>query len=143
MQIEKLDFKVNQIVCREGDESRDLLFLESGELLVCTVAGTQVKAIATIGPGQFFGELSFFDGKPRSSFVVARTECSVIQFPKTQLLEQLPQWFLDIGRNVTKKIRLLDEVIHSSNIRKYGTGVKPLSIDQQCLIYNAIANLDS
>ena len=77
-----LKVKAYEVVCKEGDPSNDLYFLNSGRLLVCTIKGTQVKAIARIGPGEYLGELSFFDGKSRASYIVALEDSELIQIPK-------------------------------------------------------------
>lgn len=134
-----LDFKQNDIICREGDPSSDLYFLKKGKLLVCTINGTQVKAIARISPGEFIGELSFFDGRPRQSHVVALEPSRVILVPKSEMSPLLPFWFMQVGVNLTKKIRLLDNVIHDSNIRKSGQAEhKPLTIEEQRTIYEIL-----
>ena len=127
-----LVYKPHDVICRQGDPSSDLYFLKEGRLLICTVQGTQVKAIARIEPGEFIGELSFFDGKPRATHIVALERSVVIQIPKEELMEHLPFWFVEIGKNLTKKIRLLDGIVHSSNFRKIGAeDQKPLSIEEQ------------
>ncbi len=132
-------YKPNDVICRQGDPSSDLYFLKEGRLLICTVQGTQVKAIARIEPGEFIGELSFFDGKPRATHIVAIERSVVIQLPKEEIMSHLPFWFVEVGKNLTKKIRLLDGIVHSSNFRKIGTeDQKPLSIEEQRLILNAI-----
>lgn len=134
-----MEFKANEVVFREGDPSSDLMFVKSGKLLVCTVVGTQVKAIARINPGEFVGELSFFDGLPRATHVVAIEPSTVMQIPKEKVMEYLPFWFVEVGKNLTKKIRLLDDVVHSSNFRKIGAeDQKPLSIDEQRVILASI-----
>jgi CRP-like cAMP-binding protein len=132
-------YKPNDVICRQGDPSSDLYFLKEGKLLICTVQGTQVKAIARIEPGEFIGELSFFDGKPRATHIVALERSVVIQLPKESIMEHLPFWFVEIGKNLTKKIRLLDSIVHSSNFRKIGAeDQKPLSIEEQRQILTAI-----
>jgi CRP/FNR family cyclic AMP-dependent transcriptional regulator len=134
-----LKFSTHEVVFREGDPSSDLMFLKSGKLLICTISGTQVKAIARIEPGQFVGELSFFDGLPRASHVITLEPSVVVQIPKEKVMEKLPFWFVEVGKNLTKKIRLLDDIIHSSNFRKIGAqDQKPLSIDEQRVILAAI-----
>lgn len=134
-----LVFKTHEVVCREGDESSDLYFLKEGKLLVCTIHGTQVKAIARIEPGEFIGELSFFDGEPRATHVVALEKSTVIQIPRKDVLDHLPYWYVEVGKNLTKKIRLLDSIVHQSNFRKIGAeDQKPLSIVDQRQIFAAI-----
>lgn len=136
-----LTYQPNEILCREGDASSDLYLLREGRLLICTVHGTEVKAIARINPGEFIGELSFFDGKTRSSHIVALEKSVVMQIPRTAIMDHLPFWFIEAGKNLTKKIRLLDEIIHSSRLRKVGSeDQKPLTIEEQRIILAAINN---
>lgn len=131
-----LEFAKDAVICKEGDVSTDLFFLKKGRLLVCTINGTQVKPIAHIIPGQFMGELSFFDGRARQSSVIALEPARVIQIPRNEITHLLPPWFMNVGHSLTKKIRLLDNVIHVSNIRKSNQlESKPLSIaDQRAIL---------
>lgn len=137
----ELHFNTYEVICRQGDKTTDLLFLMEGKLLICSVQGTEVKVVSRIGPGEFIGELSFFDNKPRSSHVVALEKSVVLQLSKEEVTSSLPLWFLETGRNLTKKIRLLDEILKESNYRKASLEVqKPLSIDEQRKILSSINN---
>ncbi len=126
------------VLFREGEPSKDLFYLREGQLLVCTVSGTQVKAIARIGPGEFVGELSFFDESPRSTHVVASVPSVLIQISRVDLQAQLPFWFQEVGKNLTKKIRHLDAVVNSSIVRRGSGDSKPLTIDEQRSILAAL-----
>lgn len=144
MQGLELTLKPHKIVCREGDPSSELYFLQSGKLLICTLSGTQVKVLSRISPGEFIGELSFFDGKLRSSYVVTLEESKLIQIPKQEITGKLPDWYTQVGINLTKKIRLLDHIIQDSNVRRSNTEEsKPLPIDEQRKIYDLLTNQDS
>lgn len=139
MQVYELNFEKNTLVCRQGDPSNDLFYLESGKLLVCTISGTEVKALARIEPGKFIGELAFFDGKPRSSHIIALEKSKIIQIPKNDLSSLLPEWFQEVGKSLTKKIRLLDHVIQETNIRRFSAeDQKPLTIQEQREFYSLI-----
>lgn len=134
-----LDIEANTVVCREGDPSTELFFLQSGKVLICTLSGTQVKAISRISPGEFIGELSFFDGKPRASYVVTLEKSKMIQIPKQEVNGHLPKWFSLVGANLTKKIRLLNSVIGSRNLRLSSEEEsKPLSIEEQRSLYELL-----
>lgn len=138
-----LDFDTHQVICREGDPSSDLFYLKSGKLLICTTSGTEVKALARIEPGEFIGELSFFDGRPRSTHIIALEKSVVVQIPKAELSDHLPVWYLQIGINLTKKIRLLDQVVQESRLRKFSSQEeKPLTIIEQRTILAAITHQD-
>lgn len=135
---------VNQVLCREGDPSTDIYLLRKGKLLVCSVQGTKVTALARISPGEFIGELAFFDGRVRASHVVAIEPSTVIMIPKHELVSLLPSWYLEVGKNLTKKIRKLDHVIHESNLRRFGNeDQKPLSIEEQRTILKVITQQDA
>lgn len=141
MQVYNLEFGPHELVAREGDPSTDLYYIKSGRLLICTVHGTEVKAIARIEPGVFIGELSFFDGKHRASHIVTLEKSTLVQIPKHELSNHLPFWFLEVGKGLTKKIRRLDEIINSSNLRKIGSeDQKPLTIEEQRKLYAVITH---
>ncbi len=134
-----LTYDKNEVICKEGEKTSDLYFLKTGKLLICTVSGTQVKAIARIEPGEFFGELSFFDEKPRASNIVAIEKSVIVQIPQSEIIEHLPFWFIEVGKNLTKKIRVLDNIVHDSRMRKIGAeDQKPLSIEEQRSILQAL-----
>jgi CRP/FNR family transcriptional regulator, cyclic AMP receptor protein len=135
----ELELKAKSILCREGEPSADLYFLQSGKLLVCTLSGTEVKVISRISPGEFIGELSFFDGRPRSGHVVTLEDCKLIQIPRHEIAPKLPFWYSQVGANLTKKIRLLDQLIHSSHVRKsQAQENRPLSIEEQRQLYELL-----
>jgi len=139
-----LEYEAHAVVCREGETSSDLFFLQSGRLLVCTLNGTQVKVISRISPGEFIGELSFFDGKPRASYIITLEKCKMIQIPKHEIADHLPSWYSLIGASITKKIRQLDHIIASSNIRlSQSEESKPLSISEQRIFYELLTKQDT
>jgi len=127
-----------QILCREGDTSSELYLVDKGSLLVCVVNGTQVKALAKIHAGEFIGELSFFDNRPRSTYIIALEKCTLIHLPQHELLTKFPQWFIQIGRALTKKIRLHDTLIHESQIRHNNSDDLKLSMEEQRYYYDLI-----
>ena len=141
MQGMQLEFDPFTVVCREGDPSSDLYFLKSGKLLICTISGTKVKVISRISAGEFIGELSFFDGKLRSSYVVTLEKSRLIRISKSEIKEHLPNWYNQVGISLTKKIRHLDQVIQESNLRRSNSEEnKPLTIEEQRLLFGLLSN---
>lgn len=132
-----------EVICRQGEPSTDIYLLTKGTLLACALQGTRVIPLGTITPGQFFGELSFFDGRPRASHVVTLEECVLVKITQTDLQAILPKWYLQVGANLTKKIRLLDKVVHEVNLRRFTGELKPLSIEEQRTLYAAITQQDA
>jgi CRP-like cAMP-binding protein len=134
------EYDQNEVVCREGDPSSELYLLRSGRLLICTLQGTEVKVLAEINPGEFIGELSFFDGKPRSSTIIALEKSTIFQIPKHQIADYLPDWYRFMGQSLTKKIRKIDSVVQESKLRK---SPMTLPMDQQRKFYQIITQQNS
>ena len=67
-----------EMIIREGDYGRSVYIILDGRVKVFTTDdGGNELPLATLGVGQFFGEMSLVSGKPRSSSVVA-LELSVL-----------------------------------------------------------------
>lgn len=141
MQGTEVRLAANEVVFREGEPALNLYFLKSGKVLVCTLDGTKVKTIARISAGEFIGELSFFDGKTRASSVVTLEPSQLIQFDSGEVRGFIPKWYGQIGEALTKKIRLLDKVVHSSNLKLSSNAeYRPLTITEQREIHHLLTN---
>lgn len=73
------------------------------------------RKIATLGPGDVFGELSLFDGGPRSATVTATTELEVLvigQREFTGVLDEVPGLAHKILANLAGRVRELDTKIY-------------------------------
>ncbi|MDH5489700.1 MAG: cyclic nucleotide-binding domain-containing protein, partial [Rhodospirillaceae bacterium] len=67
-----LNFEENQIIVDRDDESTDVYFIISGKVKVMDfLADDQEIALAELGPGASFGELSAMDKSKRSARVTA------------------------------------------------------------------------
>ncbi len=71
-------FSAGEMIIREGEPGRSVYIILDGRVKVFTRDnGDNELELATLGVGQFFGEMSFVSGKPRSSSVAA-LELSVV-----------------------------------------------------------------
>ena len=71
-------FSTGETIIREGDPGRSVYVILDGRVKVFTRDdGGNELPLATLGVGQFFGEMSLVSGKPRSSSVTA-VELSVL-----------------------------------------------------------------
>ncbi|MAZ49655.1 MAG: hypothetical protein CME65_13930 [Halobacteriovoraceae bacterium] len=139
MKAKKITLKENTVLCREGDLEKDIYLVISGRLLICSRSGKRVTPIAYIGENEYFGEMSFLDNKPRSADVVAIESTELLQIPPEALKEQLPKWLLFTMRQMTQRIRSMDEVIRDRGIKRQNVDtIKPLSIDEQRVLFDII-----
>ena len=73
------------------------------------------RRIATLGPGDHFGELALFDGGPRTATVVASTPMTVLVLGQREfagLLDEVPGLAHKVLRNMAIRIRELDAKIY-------------------------------
>ena len=74
------------------------------------------RAIATAGPGEFFGEISLLDGGPRSATVVADTPVVAIRLFKSsfdRVVKEEPQVAGKILTVVARRLREAERTISS------------------------------
>ncbi len=140
MQTFSVELKKNDVLCREGDIETDLYIVQEGELLVMVRKNSQVIAVATLGQGEYIGELSFFDNRPRGADIVALGPCKLIKIPAVEIRQSLPSWIGSLGKALALKLRLHDEVIRSRGIKKSNVEtIKPLSMEEQRLYFQLLS----
>jgi CRP-like cAMP-binding protein len=76
---ESLQFAAGDAVVRQGDPADRFYIITQGEVTVTRQdpSGTEVQ-VATLGPGQFFGEIGLLADAPRNATVAARTPIEVL-----------------------------------------------------------------
>jgi CRP-like cAMP-binding protein len=110
MQVEKVPQWT--VIVKQGDPGDSMYLILQGELRVrINVAGKET-ILATLGPGEFFGDISLFDHGPRSADVVANAESMVLKITAKAVEElsktapELATPFLrNIGQTLSARIR--------------------------------------
>ena len=107
-------FAAGEQILDQLDETRDVYFITQGRVRVVnfTVQGKEV-ALDDLHEGDYFGELAAFDGRPRSS--------SVIAIEASGIAKMSPERFLKLIQNYPKlSLRVLTNmagIIHASTER--------------------------
>jgi len=133
---ETFKLKKDEILFVAGENNSDLYIIRSGKVMVYVQNGSQITPVAYLERGEYIGELSFFDGTPRSASIVCLEPTEFIKIPTEELHRHIPPWLLTMGLELTKKIRANDELIRSRGIRKTKVeSIKPLTIEEQTKYY--------
>ncbi len=75
----------DEIIFEQGEEGLGLYVVRSGRVRVSALENGREREIATLGRGQFFGELALLDGSPRSAQARAVEPSELIGFFRPDL----------------------------------------------------------
>lgn len=75
------------LVIQEGDDGSHLFVIKSGSVEVYTSLKDQRIDLATLGPGEIFGEISILTGSPTTANVVARTRTELVKFSRREVVQ--------------------------------------------------------
>jgi CRP-like cAMP-binding protein len=83
-------FRRNEVIFHQGDPGDSLHVVTAGSLKVVLPSAEGEEAIiATLRPGDFFGELALLDGAERSATVIALEPAETMTLPRTAFHELL------------------------------------------------------
>ncbi len=79
-------FAKGQVIFRERDKADCMYYIESGRVSVRIRKFADEVEIATLGPGDYFGEMAFFSNNRRNASIVALTDVSLLRQEKNDFL---------------------------------------------------------
>lgn len=72
------EFPRGTVLFREGEPGHDMFVVHEGRVRI-SKAGVGTEAVlGTLGPGEFFGEMSILSGNPRSATATCETACKLL-----------------------------------------------------------------
>jgi CRP-like cAMP-binding protein len=102
------EFSAGDVLFHEGETGEEMYVIQEGVIQISKAMGTDVRPIATLGKGEFLGELAILNGKPRNAtaIVLEDAKCLVID---RSTLETMVAKNPEIAMRLIKKLaRRLD-----------------------------------
>jgi small-conductance mechanosensitive channel/CRP-like cAMP-binding protein len=117
-------YPVGGAVVRQGDEGDSLFLVASGRVDVsihAPGAGPEQR-LATLGPGDYFGEMSLLTGAPRSATIRAVEETRLVVLRKEALRPLLvadPTVLERLSKTLARRQAERDDAIHRATVSEY------------------------
>jgi CRP/FNR family transcriptional regulator, cyclic AMP receptor protein len=101
--VHKREYKAGEPVFYQGDPGLGMFIIQEGEVSIrISEREGEEKELALLTDGDFFGELALLDESPRSATALCTTDCSVIGFFRTDLMELIKE-NPDLGMKIVMK----------------------------------------
>jgi CRP/FNR family cyclic AMP-dependent transcriptional regulator len=95
--------KVGELLFRAGDQGDEMFVIRSGAIRVYLEAAGQEKTLAILGAGDFVGEMSLLNGKPRSANAVVHEDGELLVI-KGRVLEEMIVHNTEIALRLIKRL---------------------------------------
>lgn len=126
----KLEVKPGQIVVDQGAVASEMFVIVRGRVEVIKHPGTSKEIVlATMGPGEFFGEMCILECMPRAATVrtLEATELHVLR--NGDLLKLFRRWpeqyailMLNISRDLCRRLRAVHELLCQAMVNQEAQG---------------------
>ncbi|KHE93823.1 MAG: cyclic nucleotide-binding domain-containing protein [Candidatus Scalindua rubra] len=105
----------DSFIVRKDEAGTSLFIIRSGEvkIILDDVSGGEIP-LTILGKGSFFGEMSLFDGRPRSATVIALKDTTAVEISREDFLQQItrsPEIALKIVAEMAYRFRHTDDTI--------------------------------
>jgi uncharacterized membrane protein len=108
-ELQRRSFRAGETIFRQGDAGNAMYIIESGDVQIRLFGDmAQALPLRNLQAGEFFGELSMFDQRPRSASAVALTDAVLLELPYDSVaafLSRQPRVALAIFRTLSHRLR--------------------------------------
>jgi CRP/FNR family transcriptional regulator, cyclic AMP receptor protein len=114
--LEEKIFEAGATIFNQGDEGGELYIVEDGAVDISIVAGNTTVTVASLFAGQYFGELSLFDGMPRSATAKATKPTRLLWLGRDDLVRFIdtnPEGAMKILAEMSNRMRKTNELMSS------------------------------
>jgi CRP/FNR family cyclic AMP-dependent transcriptional regulator len=102
-------FKAGEVVFREGERGHTMFVVRSGHVRISKRVRAVERTLATLGPGEFFGEMAVLSGRPRTATATASDEITLLELDEKRF-DAMIRSQAEIAARILKKLaRRLDD----------------------------------
>src|SRR5258708_38342976 len=98
-----MDYNEEDVIFNQGDEGSSLFIIDDGDVEISYGEGKAKVRLAALFTGQYFGELSLFDGAPRSATATAVKRSRLIRLDRSDLVDF-------VNKNPAAALRIISEM---------------------------------
>ncbi len=112
--LESADFAPGDVIFSQGDEGSALFVIDEGAVEISYGEGKGRVCLATLFPGQYFGELSLFDGSPRSATATAIKPSHLVRLDRDDMVDFVnknPAAAMRIIAEMSERLRQTNELM--------------------------------
>ena len=132
-------YKAGETIFNHGDVPDNLFIVEEGVIDIILPGKGEELILASLEPGSFFGELSVFDGHPRTATARATAQASLVCIPLTSiaaLTNRSPTAARQFMSVIIHRLRTADELLARVQLKNLNE-----VIDEQMTFGEKIADL--
>ncbi|MCU0304474.1 MAG: cyclic nucleotide-binding domain-containing protein [Thermoanaerobaculales bacterium] len=130
----RTNFGAGEVIFDEGDLGLTMYVIERGEVEIRKKFGKEVRALAVLGKGDFFGEMCMLEEDvPRSATALALSDVEAVMIDRsafTFILKHNPEITIRIMRKLIRRLRqtteMLEEALgHAVDLDASDAGAQP------------------
>lgn len=108
------DYPKGAIIIEEGIKSDNIYFITTGRVRIFKIINNEEINLATLGPGDFFGEMSMFLGSKRTATVQALDYTEIKVGDKKNFISSIrkdPNMAIKVIATMAKRIKKAHDII--------------------------------
>ncbi len=113
-------YRDSEVIVRQGDEGDCMYVVQKGKVEVLTTKAGGELHLATLGEGDFFGEMALFEREVRSATVRAAGDVWVLTLEKKSFLRKVhqdPSLAFRILEKMSHRLRELNAALEKASAR--------------------------
>jgi CRP/FNR family transcriptional regulator, cyclic AMP receptor protein len=108
------EYRAGDVLFMEGDTGEEMYVIQSGTVQVSKRIGDEERPLATLGRGEFLGEMAILNGKPRtaSAIVLEDAKCLVIDGKTLEtMITKSPEIAMRLVKKLAKRLDSADTLV--------------------------------